>query len=184
MAWVIATVMSFFFFFFVFVSFLYIFHKKSSLASTSGGKPKLPASKTPINLSMFDSICKKEGVNGKIDFQPLSDEENAEIKELLRMQKTLTPKLLKLHPPIRIAYTDVKNEETVRDIVPHRIVGSVDVDETDGSKEYNFFIEAYCLLRNQERSFHVNGISAAWYQGRENNFGDYLIGLYRACKST
>jgi hypothetical protein len=191
MAWVIATVLSFLSLCIVFVSFLFILHKKSSLLSASGStpasapsqKPALPVSKTPINLSMFDEICKKEGVEGKIDFQPLSEEENAEIKELFRKQKSLPSKMLKLHPPLKIAYTDVRNEETVRDIIPYRIIGSIDVDESDGTKEYNFFIEAYCLLRNQERSFHNNGISGAWYQGRESNLGDYLINLYRQCKS-
>jgi hypothetical protein len=186
MSWVIVTLITFLGTCIVFVSFLFILHKKHSLTFASPATPAkstLPISKTPINLSMFDSICKKEGVNGKIDFQPLSDEENTEITELFRKQKPLTPKLLKLHPPIKIAYTDVKNEETVRDIVPHRIIGSVDLDESDGTKEYNFFIEAYCLLRNQERSFHNNGISGAWYQGRESNLGDYLLNLYRQCKN-
>jgi hypothetical protein len=165
----------------VFICFLFIFHKKTALASAPG-KSKLPVSKTPVNLSMFDSICKKEGVNGKIDFRTLSEEEDAEIKELFRKQKPLTSKLLKQHPPLKIAYTDVKGEETTRDIIPSRIIGSVDIDESDGNKEYNFFIEAYCLLRNQERSFHNNGISGAWFQGRENNVGDYLLNLYRQSK--
>jgi hypothetical protein len=174
----------------VFISFLYIFHKKSSLTSsapTSASAPpekvKLPVSETPIDLSMFDEICKNEGVDGKIDYQPLSEDDDAAIKELFRKQKTLTSKLLKQYPPVKIAYTDVRNEETVRDIIPRRIIGSVDLDESDGTKEYNFYIEAYCLLRNQERSFHSNGISGAWYQGRESNFGDYLLNLYRQCKS-
>jgi hypothetical protein len=185
MAWVIATVMSFLSLCIVFISFLFIFHKKSSFAGASASSQKhtLPVSKTPINLSMFDRICKTDGIDGKIDFQPLSEEDNTTIKELFRLRKTLTPKLLKQHPPIKVVYTDVRNEETVRDIIPYRIIGSIDVDESAGTKEYNFFIEAYCLLRNQERSFHNNGISGAWYQGRENNLGDYLMGLYQQCKS-
>jgi hypothetical protein len=185
MSWVIATILTFFGTCIVFLCFLFIFHKKSSLASAVPAPPeksKLPVSETEIDLSMFDAVCKKEGVNGKIDFKTLSEEEDNEIKELFRKQKTLPSKLLKLHPPVKIAYTDVKNEETVRDIVPYRIIGSVDLDESDGTKEYNFFIEAYCLLRNQERSFHTNGISGAWFQGSENNLGDYLLNLYQQSK--
>jgi hypothetical protein len=129
---------------------------------------------------MFDEICKNEGVDGKIDFQPLSEDDNNEIiKFLFSEKKPLTQELLKRNPPVRIVYLDHKDEKTIRDIIPFRIIGSVDVDEEKGTKEYDFYIEAYCLLRNQERSFHTNGISAAWHQGRENNLGDYLAALYR-----
>jgi hypothetical protein len=156
----------------------FIFFKKTSSVSGSPKNQTVPKSKTPIDLSVFDKICKKEGVNGKVDFEPIPIDDNNTIKALIGEQKPLTPELLKRNPPVKIVYTDTKEDKTVRDIIPFRIVGSIDQDK-DGTKEYDFYIEAYCLLRNQERSFHTNGISAAYYKGRENNLGDYLVALYR-----
>jgi hypothetical protein len=175
-----------FFAIFVFVAisicFFVLLLKKSSSAPVSASAPDgdkaFPVSKKPINFSAFDPICKKVG---KIDFAPLSEEDNTEIKTLLSEQKPIPPILLKRNPPIKIAYTDFKGEKTIRDMIPNRIIGSIDVDHDTGIKEYDFYIEAYCLLRKQERSFHINGISAAWYHGRQINLGDHLATLYQQC---
>jgi hypothetical protein len=139
---------------------------------------EIPVSETPISLSAFDEICLKEGDDGTVDFKPISEDDNIMIKALFGRQRPITRELLRRNPIVRIAYTDNKGEKTVRDIMPYRVVGSV-VLNTDGTKEYDFYIEAYCLYRNQERSFHTNGISAAWYRGLEINLGDYLANLYR-----
>jgi hypothetical protein len=58
MSWVIVTIITFLGTCIVFVSFLFILHKKHSLTFASPATPKkaLPDSKTPIDLSMFDTI--------------------------------------------------------------------------------------------------------------------------------
>jgi hypothetical protein len=193
MVWVIVAILVF-----VVISFVFVIFYKSissagasshdreeptaSASKTSPKGPKIPVSKTPIDLSVFDQICKDEGKDGKVDFMPLSEEDNTTIIDLLSQKKPLPSDLLKRCSPIKIVYLDHRGEKSVRDIIPHRIIGSVDIDEEKGAKEYDFYIEAYCLLRNGERSFHVNGISAAWFQNRENNLGNYLAALYRQCK--
>jgi hypothetical protein len=159
------------------VCLFFIFFRKTSSVPTSPGNQTVLDSKTPINLSAFDKICKNEGVNGSVDFVPISKNDYDEIKALVDEQKPVTPDLLKRNPPVKIAYVDTKEEKTIRDIIPYRIVGSIDQNK-DGTKEYDFNIEAHCLLRNGERSFHTNGISAAWFQGSEINLGDYLAALY------
>jgi hypothetical protein len=133
-------------------------------------------SKTPISLSAFDKICKKSE-DGGVDFEPISKDDYDTIKALVDEGRPLTPDLLKRNPPVKILYVDTKEEKTIREIILYRIVGSIDQNK-DGTKEYDFNIEAHCLLRNGERSFHTNGISAAWFQGREINLGDYLADLY------
>jgi hypothetical protein len=175
MFWVIAAVVIFVV---IGVCFFILILRKSLSDSAPRHNKAFPVSKTPINFSAFEPICKKVG---KIDFSPLTEVDNMEIKTLLSQQKPLPPKLLKRYPPIRIVYTDFKDEKTVRDMIPNRVIGSIDVDHDTGAKEYDFYIEAYCLLRKQERSFHKNGISAAWYHGREINLGDHLAALYRQC---
>jgi hypothetical protein len=180
MAWVIAAILIFMVISFVFV-LLYKSISSTALSSHDHEDPKIPKSRTSIDLSVFDQICKNEGKDGKVDFNPLSEEDNTMIKDLLSQQKPLPPDLLKRTSPIKIVYSAQGGEKTIREIIPHRVIGSVDVDE-DGTKEYDFYIEAYCLLRNNERSFHTNGISAAWFQGRENNLGNYLATLYRQCR--
>jgi hypothetical protein len=191
MGWVIAAIVIFIAISFVFVIFYRSISsatassddKEDSTASepkTSQKGPKIPVSKTPIDLSVFDKICKEEE-DGKVDYTPLSEEAKTIITDLLNQQKPLPPNLLKQYSPIKIVYLDHRGEKSVRDIIPNRVIGSVDVDE-EGTKEYDFYIEAYCLLRKGERSFHVNGISAAWVQGRESNLGNYLAALYKQCK--
>jgi hypothetical protein len=167
--------------FILMVIFLIIFLRYIRSGSTPSKDQTVPVSKTPIDLSMFDRICKKDGDNGKIDFWPLSEADNSLIKDTLSQLEPLSPELLKRIPPVKIAYVDSKDINTIREIIPFRVVGSVD-HHKDGTNEYDFYIEAYCLLRNEERSFHANGISAAWYQGREINLGDYLADLYRKWK--
>jgi hypothetical protein len=181
MAWVIGAILVFVVISFVFV-LLYKSISSANLSSHDKEDPKIPKSGTQIDLSVFDKICKNEGEDGKIDFNPLSEEEKTTIMVLLNQQKPLPPNLLKQHPPLKVVYADHRGEKSVRDIIPHRVIGSVDIDEEKGTKEYDFYIEAYCLLRNAERSFHVNGISAAWFQNRENNLGNYLATLYRQYK--
>jgi hypothetical protein len=174
MHWVIAAVLIL-----LLICIFIILLKK--LRSGSAPSKDLPVSKRSIDLSVFDKICKKDGDNGKIDFLSLSESDNSSIKDLLSQMEPLTPELLRRNPPITIAYSDTKDEKTTRDIIPYRVIGSVDYND-DGTKEYDFYIEAYCLLRNDERSFHTNGISAAWLQGKEINLGDYLAELYRQSK--
>jgi hypothetical protein len=191
MVWIIAAIIIFIAISFVFV----IFYRSISSAGasshdredqtvseskTSQKDPKIPVSKTPIDLSVFDKICEDEK-DGKVDYTPISEEAKAIITDLLNQQKPLPPNLLKQYSPIKIVYADHRGEKSVRDIIPNRVIGSVDVNE-EGTKEYDFYIEAYCLLRKGERSFHVNGISAAWVQGRENNLGNYLATLYKQSK--
>jgi hypothetical protein len=163
------------------VCFFIIFLRSMSSGSASSKDKTVPTSKTPIDLSVFDKICRKEGDNGKIDFWPLPESDNSLIKDMLSQLEPLTPELLKRIPSVKIAYLDSKDIETIRDIIPYRVVGSIDYHK-DGPNEYDFYIEAYCLLRNEERSFHVNGISAAWHRGSEINLGDYLADLYRKSK--
>jgi hypothetical protein len=158
------------------ICLFFIFFRKTSSVSAPSGNQTAPDSKTPINLSAFDKICKKEE-SGGVDFEPISKDDYDTIKALIDEQRPLTPDLLKRNPPVKIVYTDTKEDKTVRDIIPYRVVGSIEHTE-DGTKEYDFYIEAHCLLRNQERSFHTNGITGAWFQGREINLGDYLATLY------
>jgi hypothetical protein len=165
----------------VVVCFFFFFFRRPSSASEPGKSQKVPASDTQINLSVFDRICKEEGDDGKIDFQPISEDDKIMMSALFSKERPLTRDLLRRNPSFKIAYTDNKGEKTARDIIPHRIVGYV-IENKDGTKEYDFYIAAFCLLRNQERSFHTNGISAAWHQGREINLGDYLATLYRKTK--
>jgi hypothetical protein len=162
------------------LALLVIFFIKSYKNNSSSRikNQEIPVSETPISLSAFDDICLKEGDDGMVDFKPISEDDNIMIKALFSRGRPLTRELLRRNPIIRIAYTDNKGEKTVRDMMPHRIVGSV-ILNTDGTKEYDFYIEAFCLYRNQERSFHTNGISAAWYRGLEINLGDHLASLYR-----
>jgi hypothetical protein len=155
---------------------LFFFFKRASIVSDKS--QKILESDTPIDLSVFDKICKEEGDDGKIDFQPVSEDDKIMMSALFSKERPLTRDLIRRNPCFKIAYTDNKGEKTARDIIPHRIVGYV-IENKDGTKEYDFYIEAFCLLRNQERSFHTNGISAAWLQGREINLGDYLATLYR-----
>jgi hypothetical protein len=194
MGWIIAAVLIFVTISFVFVIFYRSFSARAISSQeqddpmvpeseTTKKDSKVPVSKTLIDLSAFDKICKSEE-SGKVDFGPLSEEDNAIIKDLLSQQKQLPPNLLKRCSPIKIVYADHRGEKSVRNIIPHRVIGSIDVDEEKGTKEYDFYIEAYCLLRNSERSFHANGISAAWFGGRENNLGSYLAALYRRCKQS
>jgi hypothetical protein len=181
MVWVIAAI-----FIFVAIGIVFVlFSRKITSANASSHDRKnqrIPVSKTPIDLSVFDQICKDEGKDGKVDFGPLFEDDSQIIKDLFSQQRPLPSDLLKRYSPIKIVYSDHRGEKTVRDIIPYRVIGSVDIDEEKGTKEYDFYIEAYCLLRNSERSFHINGISAAWFQGRENNLGNYLAALYRKCK--
>jgi hypothetical protein len=172
------------------ICFFFFFFKKNPSASAprkkqktpvSNKSQKIPATGTPIDLSVFDKICVEDGDDGKIDFEPISEDDKIMISALFSKQRPLTPELLKRNSSFRIVYTDNKGEKTVRDVIPHRIVGSI-LRNKDGTKEYDFYIEAFCLLRNQERSFHTNGISAAWYKGSEINLGDYLASLYRKYK--
>jgi hypothetical protein len=191
MGWVIAAIIIF-----VAISFVFVIFYRSisstaaspddrdeptvSESKTSHKDSKIPVSKTPIDLSVFDKICEDEK-DGKVDYTPISEEAKTIISDLLGQQKSLPPNLLKQYSPIKIVYADHRGEKSVRDIIPNRVIGSVDVNE-EGTKEYDFYIEAYCLLRKGERSFHVNGISAAWVQGRESNLGNYLATLYKQCK--
>jgi hypothetical protein len=164
--------------------FFFFFFKRNSSASAPNKNhknQKAAASNTPIDLSVFDKICEEEGDDGKIDFQPISEDDKIMISALFSRERPLTRDLIKRNPSFKIAYTDNKGEKTVRDIIPHRIVGYV-IECKNGTKEYDFYLEAFCLLWNQERSFHTNGISAAWYQGREINLGDHLATLYRKTK--
>jgi hypothetical protein len=162
----------------VIAGLLFFFFRRASSAPKN---QKILDSDTPINLSVFDKICREEGDDGKIDFQPVSEDDKIMMSALLSRERPLTRDLLRRNPSFKIAYTDNKGEKTARDIIPHRIVGYV-IENRDGTKEYDFYIEAFCLLRNKERSFHTNGISAAWYQGREINLGDHLATIYRKTK--
>jgi hypothetical protein len=160
------------------IFFLKFFRNKSTSLIEN---QEIPVSGTPIDLSVFDEICEKEGDDGRVDFSPISEDDSIMIKALFSRERRLTRELLKRNPIVRIVYTDNKGEKTVRDMMPYRVVGSV-LQNTDGTKEYDFYIEAFCLYRNQERSFHTNGISAAWSHGREINLGDYLASLFRKTK--
>ncbi|MDR0474846.1 MAG: hypothetical protein LBH43_14375 [Treponema sp.] len=168
------------------IGFFFIFFtNKFDSAEASGsqnqrGGGEFPVSNTPIDLSAFDKLCrKKDGSSEQVFIEPLTKEADLMIQSLFKQHKTLPPELLKKNPPVKIVYTDNKDVKSIREIIPYRIVASVDIDQETGTKEYDIYIEAYCLLRNQERSFHTNGISAAWFQGREINLGNYLASLYR-----
>jgi hypothetical protein len=163
------------------VFLLFFFFRRASSSSAPVRDQKITRSETPIDLSAFDKICLKEGDDGKIDFQPISEDDKIMMSALFSRERPLTRDLIRRNPSFKIAYTDNKGEKTARDVIPHRIVGYV-IENKDGTKEYDFYIEAFCLLRNQERSVHTNGISAARYRGGEINLGDYLATLYRKNK--
>ena len=167
------------------ICFFFIFFKRGPVtqeemeaAAAKASTPKsAEKSKVRIDLSAFDEICELEG---EVDFWPLPGNDYQSIKDLLDEGQDISPSLLNRNPPIKIAYTDNKHVKSTRDIIPFRIIGSI--DKAGGQKEYDFYVEAFCLLRKGERSFHSNGISAAWVRGKEANLGDYLAELYEQSK--
>ena len=164
------------------ICFFFIFFKRGPITpeEREASKQAAVSKKTPnkgIDLSAFDEICEKDG---EVDFWPLPGNDYQSIKELLDADQPISPALLSRNKPIKIAYTDNKHVKTIRDIIPFRIIGSI--DKAGGTTEYDFYVEAFCLLRNGERSFHTNGISAAWVNGKESNLGDYLADLYDKSK--
>ncbi|MDR0442722.1 MAG: hypothetical protein LBH44_04865 [Treponema sp.] len=163
-----------FFVIFTGVGFL-IFMLVSKRSASKGSAP----GKT-IDLSALDKICEKID-DDKIDFWLMSKSDYENAKDEISESKKPPPALLKSSKPVKIEYTDHKGIKTVRGIIPFRINGYIDSYE-EQFKEYEFYIDAFCLLRHQERSFHTNGISAAWIGGRKINLGDYLADLCRKTK--
>ena len=147
--------------------------------STTDIKTENPPSNTPIDLSALDKIYEKIEKRD-IDFWLLTDSNYERIREKFDNGNPLTAAMIERNNPVKIAYTDNNGNKTTRDIIPYRMNGYI--SDEDGEKTYDFFIEAFCLLRNEERSFHTNGILAAWFQGQEINLGDYLAELCKKSK--
>jgi predicted DNA-binding transcriptional regulator YafY len=167
--------------FFIVICIAIVFLCAAIVVIIRSKKRSVPASNTAIELSALDEICRSTETDKNIDFFFLSDSEYKNICDTLGEEKILTLSILHRHHPIKIVYSDIKGHETVRDIIPYRINGYI-AQNDDGTKDYDFFIEAFCLLRNEERSFHTNGITAAWNHGHEINLGDYLADLCRNTK--
>ena len=58
-----------------------------------------------------------------------------------------------------------KNEETVRTVVPQRLVYGVDLNKEDSENPYPFeddtlYLKAFCEFRGEDRSFRVDNIRA------------------------
>jgi hypothetical protein len=147
------------------------------LKKTMSAPPK--AFNISINLSALGKIC-EESEDGHIDFLVLPEGEYENIKKMIEGGEQLAQAKLNKQTLLKIAYSSMEGSKTIREIIPFHIKGSIEKNEA--LTEYELYIDAFCLLRNEERTFHTNGISAAWYQGQGINLGDHLAGLCRKAK--